>query len=107
VTLDPIEEKLARYSLAAPPRNFKDELIAAVDRRIVGRRRMGIVSAVFAVLLISGLLTQVLARSAYRQAMQLADGESRPVPMSVMVAYATAMGGEVPDSGTPLRPNGG
>ena len=107
MTLDPIEERLARYNLAGPPPGFGDEVMAAVDRRIVRRRRARTISTAFAVLLVSGIVAQVLAGSTYRQAMQLANGTSRPVPMPVMLAYAAAMGVHVPDTGAPLYPKGG
>jgi hypothetical protein len=107
MTLDPIEQTLARYSPPAPPPGFKDEVIEAVVSRLARRRRARFLAAGFGALLLSGVLAQVLAGSTYRQAMQLANGGSRPVPMPVMLAYAAAMGIHVPDAGTPLRSNGG
>ena len=107
MTLDPIEQRLARYSPPAPPPGFKDEVIGAVAGRIARRRRRGFLAGVFGALLLSGVLTQVLAGNAYHQAMQLANGRSRPVPMPIMLAYAAAMGIHVPDAAMTPRSKGG
>jgi hypothetical protein len=107
MTLDPIEQTLARYSPPPPPPGLKDEVIEAVVCRIARRRRTRVLLAMFGVMLASGILAQVLAGSAYRQAMRLANGKSRPVPMQVMLAYAAAMGIHAPDAGMPPRSNGG
>jgi len=68
---------------------------------------MRILGALFGALLVAGILAQVLAGSAYQQAMQLANGKSRPVPMPVMMACAAAMGLHVPDAVAAARSNGG
>jgi hypothetical protein len=107
MTLDPIEQALARYSPSAPPPGFKDEVIEAVVCRLARRRRARFLAAGFGALLLSGVLEQVLAGSTYQQAMQLANGRSRPVPMQVMLAYAATMGIHVPDAGTQPRSDGG
>ena len=107
MTLDPIEQTLARYAPPAPPAELKDEVIEAVMHRITRRRRMSLLSAMFGVMLISGILAQVLAGSTYQQAMQLAIGRSRPVPMPVMLAYAASMGIHMPEAGSHQRSNGG
>ena len=106
MTLDPIEQRLARYSPPTPPPGLKDEVIEAVVCRIARQRNTRLLSAMFGVLLALGVLTQTLAGSTYQQAMQLANGKSRPVPMPVMLAYATAMGIHVPDATMTPRSNG-
>ena len=107
MTFDPIERRLARYSPPAPPPGLRDELIEGAVGRMARRRRVKILSALFGALLLSGALAQVLAGNTYRQAMQLANGSSRPVPMQVMLAYAAGMGIHVPGAAMLPRSNGG
>ena len=107
MTNDPIEQRLRRYTPSTPPSGFKNEILDAVICRVARKRAARIFTVVVGALLLSGVLAQVLAGSNYRQAIQLANGRSRPVPRPVMVACASAMGIHVPDSGIPLGRNGG
>ena len=107
MTLDPVEQRLACYSPSGPPPELRDEILDAVAARIACRRTTKIFAGAFGALLLSGVLAQVVAGSTYQQAMRLANGRSRSIPRSVMVAYAAGMGIHVPNDSVSLRRNGG
>jgi len=56
MTLDPIEERLARYNLAGPPPGLKDDIIEGVMRRVARRRTIGVLTVVLAALLVPGAI---------------------------------------------------
>ena len=107
MTLDSVEQRLARYSPSAPPPGLRDEILDGVARRVARRRTRRILIAIFGAPLIAGALVQALAVNTYQQAMMVANGTSRPVPRRVMAAHAAAMGIRVPDAGMPRRTDGG
>ena len=107
MTHDPIETRLLRYAPSSPPPELKDEMLDAVTRRAARRKTAGILAVTVGALILSGVLAQIAAISTYRGAVRLADGGSRPVPRSVMAAYAAMMGIHMPDAAAPQRKNGG
>ena len=107
MTNDPIETRLLRYAPSSPPPELRDVMLDAVTHRMARRKTAGILTAMIGALILSGVLAQIAAIGTYRGAVRLADGGSRPVPRSVMAAYAAMMGIHVPDVATPPRRNGG